>query len=243
MRTRRLKGEIRPNEGRTGGQLTGFCRPLLILAGTPLSLAALGTNQRSEEIPPLRPPRDLLPPTFLEQHGTALVVAAAVLLAGFSVLIWWLRRPRPAARLSPQEAVKAALFALRGRNEDLELVTNVGCHLRHFVRLALRLPESEYTTDELVAAVGGDRRVSAELTSALGRILRECETRAFAPLPPPSPPNLVDGALKIVAEFEVVTAPPASPPAEAKAIPSMTGQESEPQVSTSATETKPTPQP
>jgi hypothetical protein len=175
----------------------------------PEVLFALTTNKPPERVPLLRPPAELLEPTWWERRGGQVVIAGVALLAGLGLLTWWLRRPGSILTVPPETAARTALENLRGRTEDAAVVAGVARNLRRYVQAVLGLPTSEWTTDELLRALASRPPADPELAQALGSLLRECETRAFAPVTPPPLPALVDRALAVVARFEALRAPPA----------------------------------
>ena len=181
----------------------------LVVAGVlwPQNLSALSTNRPSQKIPTLRPPQDIMTPTFWEQHGGAVLLATLAVLAGIGWLIWWMRRPKLVVVVPPEVVAKRALESLRGRDEDVVLVSAVSQNLRRYVQAVLKLPADEWTTDELLGSLAREARITPDLLAAVKGLLRECEARAFAPVPPPRPPALVDRALGVVGKFEALGAP------------------------------------
>jgi hypothetical protein len=172
-----------------------LCIAALLL---PASLSALTTNQTPDKIPPLRPPRGLMQPSFWELHEGKVMAGALAGLLGIGGLIWWRRRPRPVVSEAPEVTARRALEALRGRAEDAGLMTLVARGLCRYVQATLALAPEEWTTEQLLAAVRQGSPAKADLVHALEQLLRECDTRAFAPLPPPAPPGLVERALAFV---------------------------------------------
>jgi hypothetical protein len=77
-------------------------------------------------------------------------------------------------------------------------MTLVARGLCRYVQATLALAPEEWTTEQLLAAVRQGSPAKADLVHALEQLLRECDTRAFAPLPPPAPPGLVERALAFV---------------------------------------------
>jgi hypothetical protein len=163
---------------------------------------AVATNPPPGKIPPLRPPREALGPTFWEQHGRKVLAGAAAGLLCCAGLLWWLRRPGPVVNEPAERAARRALEALRGQTEEPALVAAVAQALRHYIQAVLRLPNEEWTNDELLAALNRGGTVEADVATAVGQVLRECEARAFAPLPPPAQPALVDRAIEAAARLE-----------------------------------------
>ncbi|HVV01772.1 MAG TPA: hypothetical protein VHH88_10455, partial [Verrucomicrobiae bacterium] len=63
---------------------------------------AFPTNIPSlSRIPPLRPPKPEIPPTFLEQHGVALWTGIGVFVAFCALLAFYLARPRRTLPVPP----------------------------------------------------------------------------------------------------------------------------------------------
>jgi hypothetical protein len=201
-----------PKPGGAPGRFIGRALPLALLVQSP-SLFALSTNYVPGKIPDLRPPQGPLPPTYWEQHGSVIILGALAALVALAVLIWLVRRPKPVVTVSPGVAARQALAALRGQPEDGPRAAAASQHLRSCVQAALQLPPGERTPEELLASVRGDARVSSDLVSRLGALLQECDARAFAPVPPPGQPALVERALGVVAQFEAAGAPVAAPAA------------------------------
>ncbi len=196
------------------------CLALWLLA--PEALFALATNRGPEKLPPLRPPAELLAPTWWEERGSQVILAGLALVAVVVLVVWWLRRPKPAVPVAPEASAKTALQALRGRAEDNTVVAGVAQNLRRYVQAVLGLPADEWTAEELLRAVGGRAPGYSEPAQALGALLRECEARAFAAVPPAAPPSLVERALAVVARFEALRAlpAPAAPPVMTRDNPS-----------------------
>jgi hypothetical protein len=176
----------------------------------PSPLAALTTNQPLEKIPPLRPPLDPILPGFWDNHGVQVLAAGLVVLLGLALLIWWLRRPSPVFTEPPEVTARRALEALRGHPEDPQAPARVARALCRCVQASLGLPLEEWTSDELLAALGRGAAVQPDVREALARFLRDCEARAFAPLPPAGPPELVERALELLSRLEQKSRGPAS---------------------------------
>ncbi len=186
---------------------------LWLLAGAlPLSALAYSKTQAVDraKIPNLRPPMDLMPPTFWEQHGALVMVATVVTLGALALVIWLFRQAKPAPTTPADVIARQALEALRHRDEDESLVAAVSLHLRHYVTTSCLASGDELTTDELLAALGRWPQMTVDLSTALGALLRECDTREFAPISPPPPPALVARALELVARVESLRQPPAA---------------------------------
>ena len=185
-----------------------------LLAGAlPLSVLAYSKTQAVEraKIPPLRPPLDYMPPTFWEEHGALGVAAIVVALGVLALAVWLLRRAKPVAVTPADALARQALEALRPRAEDESVVAAVSLHLRHYVTAAFLASQDELTTEELLTALGRQPQRPADLSAGLAALLRECDTREFAPISPPPPPALAARALDLVARLETLRQPPPLP--------------------------------
>jgi hypothetical protein len=153
-------------------------------------------------LPPLQPPHGELPPTFWEQHGWAVILAALAALALLVSLVLWLRRPKPVVVVPPEVLARRDLEALRGKEENGDLLVKVSGILRHYVTFACGLPPGEVTTTELCQAVGTHPRFKPELASAIADFLRQCDERKFSPTPPAANLGAVATALGLVEKIE-----------------------------------------
>lgn len=181
----------------------------------PLPALALSKTQSFDkvEIPELRPPLPPMTPGFWEEHS-GFVIAGSVLAIGIlAAAAWFLTRPKPGLQIPDDAAARQALEALRGRSEDAQVVAEVARHLRHYVTAAFFGRSRELTGEELQPALRGLSQVPPDLTADLGALLRECDARKFAPVTPPATPGLVQRALELVARFEALRRPSATPAA------------------------------
>jgi hypothetical protein len=157
----------------------------------------------ASEIPDLLPPRDLLPPAFWEQHGTAVLLGAAS--AGLVVLvalIWLRRRPRVQTIVPPAIIAREALAARRDRTEDTALIGEVSQIVRRYVLDRLKMERIEPTTEELARALAAVRRLAPEVRVALIEFLREGDVCKFACAPGPVPTGLVARAFELIERIE-----------------------------------------
>jgi hypothetical protein len=175
----------------------------------PLLLARSAFSQTNavsgEEIPPLRPLRGEMPPSFTEQYGLWLLFGGIFALILVCVIIWLLTRPKPPRTIAPAVEARSALEALRQRAEDGAVVMRVSQTLRRYLAAAFEMPPEELTTTEFCQALTHARRVGPELSTDVARFLRECDMRKFAPsfLPSTAPAlGAVQQALKLIDEAE-----------------------------------------
>ena len=180
---------------------------LLLLIGSILPCTfALAAG---EEIPPLKPPRPELGPSFWAQHGWIIPVAVVVALGAIAFWITWRRRPKPVTLTPPEVLARSALEALRGRTEDETLVADVSRILRHYVIAAFSLPPDELTTTELQNALQIQSQASLELSGAIIDFLRRCDEWKFAPVSNPARLDAAARALELLDKIEAHRKQPA----------------------------------
>jgi hypothetical protein len=172
---------------------------LWLLPGLALRVSA---QSATGTLPPLAPPAPLLPPTFWEQHGLALLAAGFGLVAVLAALFWFVLRTRPAPLLPPEAVAREPLNRLRGRSEDGRVLSEISQILRRYLTAVLGLPHDELTTAEFSAVLAARAQLDAELAQAASAFLRECDERKFAPGDSPVPLNAAERALGIIAEME-----------------------------------------
>lgn len=176
------------------------------LAAWPLASQAASLSPTAasaeDEIPPLKPPWGEIPPGFWEQHGTAVLVLAVLLLAASAVLVAWWRRPRPVENPPPESIARQELEPLRDKPETGLLLSRVSSALRHYVRDAFGLGAGEWTTTELARALEQSPAAGPDLAPKVIDLLRQCDERKFAPAPQGPPLNAAAKALDLIAATE-----------------------------------------
>lgn len=172
-----------------------------ILAATLLVVTACraATNSAREDDPfKLSPPHAELPPTFWEQYGTWIVVAAVVVLVLVGTALWWLLRPRPSIPVPIEVSSRKELEALRQRKEDGQVLSQISRVLRRYVVGAFTLPPDELTTSEFCRAIVSHENIGADLAARVGEFLRQCDELKFAPAGSPMPIGAAARALELV---------------------------------------------
>jgi len=186
----------------------------LVLGVCCFSIAA--TNSLDlDEIPPLRPPRAEIPPTFWEQHSVWVAVGCVTLLAMVCVAAWLLRRLRRPVVVPPEIPARHALEQLREQPEDGVTLSWVSQILRQYIIRAFELTPGELTTTEFCEVISGDEKVGPEVAAAISQFLRLCDDRKFAPSASASTFGAASQALKLIdhaetrrAQFREVDAKP-----------------------------------
>jgi hypothetical protein len=194
----------------TGGIAFLFC------ALTPFLLWSADTNAPTDPaLSSLKPPRDEILPTFWEQYGVWLVLAAAVALVGMGFLVWRLTRPRPIAPEPWSLRARRELEPLSHHPENGALLSRISQILRHYLCEAFTLPAGEMTTSEFCRTVLDSEKFGPELAREIDEFLRELDRRKFAPQAPENTLDAAARAAKIidraearVAEVERVTTGP-----------------------------------
>ena len=173
---------------------------LSVLLSWPARLVAQ-TNE-VEEIPPLRPPRAEIPPSFWEEHGLLAVGLGLVGLLVLVAVIWLLTRPRPAQPVPPAVQARRALEPLRPVNENGKVLSEVSQTLRRYIADVFQFPPGELTTTEFCRTIEEHQQPGTELTQRIVEFLRKCDERKFAPSPPQPPLGAVSCALELIESTE-----------------------------------------
>src|SRR5947207_11829376 len=92
---------------------------------------ALFLQAAADTMPPLRPERGVLPPSFWATHGWVVALAIILMLAAGAGLLWLSRRPKEVVVLSPSAIARTALQALQNRAEDEAVVSEASTVFRH----------------------------------------------------------------------------------------------------------------
>ncbi len=171
----------------------------LFLTASTLSLSA---QPAADALPALAPAYGKIPPTFWEQHGTAMLIGGLVLVVLAALLIWRFLQPKPAVVLPPEVLAREALSKLQGRPEDGKTLSEVSQILRHYIGTAFKLPNGELTTAEFCAVIAGNEPVGTELVQTISNFLRECDVRKFSPANTATPINAVAHALELILRAE-----------------------------------------
>ena len=201
-------GGTDPNASAFGFRISAFLRTsdfglrispiLLSLLVSQLSFAATTNPPSADAIPPLRPPRGEIGPTFWEQHGLWVALAGVLLLAVIAAAVWWLRRKRPPVMVPPYLQARQALEPLRQQAEDGAVLSRVSQILRRYVSAAFGLPPGEMTTAEFCRAIADQGRLGTELSTKLADFLLQCDERKFAPSAPAPGLDAAAQALKFI---------------------------------------------
>ena len=177
------------------------CAWVGILCFSTAVLAQTNSNAL-EEIPPLRPPRAEIPPTFWELHHNWVIAAGVAVCILIFLAAWLLTRPKPVVPVPPDVQARAALERLRSQPENGAVLSAVSQTLRHYFTAVFSLPSHEYTTTEFCRAIQGHDQVGPELATALTEFLRHCDNRKFAPPAPAPALGAVPRALELIATAE-----------------------------------------
>jgi hypothetical protein len=153
-------------------------------------------------LPALAPAYGELPPTFWEQHQSAILVAGFALLAFAFFILKVTLRPASPVIPPPEVVARQALAKLQRQPEDGNVLSEISQCLRRYVVTALELPIGELTTAEFSAAIAGSEKIGAELAQTIAGFLRECDARKFSPANSATPLNAATRALELVEQAE-----------------------------------------
>jgi hypothetical protein len=163
-----------------------------------LTCNAAANAEGENEILKLSPPHAELPPAFWEQYGPWVVVAAILLLALAVVAVWWCLRPKPSIPVPIEILTRRELEALRQRNEDGQVLSQISRVLRRYVVGAFALPPDELTTSEFCRVIDTHENIAPELAARVADFLRQCDELKFAPAGSPTPIGAAARALELV---------------------------------------------
>ena len=166
------------------------------------AFAADTNSDLLDKIPPLKPPRGEIPPTFWEQHGIALTLSGIGAVLVLAVLVSFVTRPKPAAAIPPIMVAREALNSLRSRPEDGLVISRVSQVIRRYIAAEFSLGPEELTTTEFSRLVTGNEKVGLELGNRLSGFLRDCDQRKFSPTIPTPPLNAVSTASELLDQAE-----------------------------------------
>ncbi len=134
----------------------------------------------AEVIPDLRPMEELLPPTFREQHGSAILLMGLLALVVSMATVWWRRRVRPTVLQPPVAVALEALRKLESEPENGALACSVLQVLRrYFAGVMPKWPHRDLTAEEMVLQLNLDSFLHPELINEITALLRRCEQRQF----------------------------------------------------------------
>jgi hypothetical protein len=186
--------------------MAGHAALLLALGTLPTTLAAT-TAADERSIPKLAPPYAEMPPTYWEQHDSAIIAVGIVLLALAALGVWLGLRRKPIEIVPPATQARNELQALQALPEDGAVLSKVSQVLRRYFMAFFSLPPGEFTTAELCRVISGNEQIGAELSSAVAAFLRDCDARKFSTVPV-TPANAVSRALELVERGEAQRRPP-----------------------------------
>ena len=170
---------------------------VLVVLAFPQALFGF-TNSRPNEIPPLRPPHGEIPPTFLEQHGSLVIVSAVVVLALLCASVFFLRRARPQATVPPEVQARATLESIRDKTETGAVLSTISRSLRRYITAAFNLPPEELTTTEFCKLIAGNTSIGPALASEITDLLRRGDERKFSISAGSHPLGAVSQAFRII---------------------------------------------
>jgi Domain of unknown function (DUF4381) len=161
------------------------------------TLGAQGSGSPEQSLLPAKP-RGEIPPGFWEQNGYWVLLIGALLLAVVCIAAWYLTQPKSLVAVPPEVETRRRLERLRQRPEDGSVLSMVSQILRHYLADAFGLPRDEMTTAEFCRAMETREQIGPELSTAVARLLRQCDRQKFAPPPTGPPLSAADQALALV---------------------------------------------
>ena len=177
-------------------------RSMFVFAAILIAVPRLVAQASTNTLLVLAPPDGEIPPTFWEQHGTAILLGGTTLIALAGLILWKRLQPVPAVVLPPQVVARQALEKLQGRPEDGQVLSEASQILRQYFSAAFGLPSMEMTTSEFCAALAAHDKISAELVQSVSSLLSVCDRDKFSPKTIVPPINAVSRARELVSRSE-----------------------------------------
>jgi len=193
-----------PRQSRVGRWALGVeCSAFLFL--TFFAAAQSATNA----LPSLAPAYGVLPPTFWERYGTAILMAWFTFAILAAMFFWVIIEARTPLVVPPDILACRALEKLRQQQpENGNVLSEISQILRRYIATAFEFPSGELTTVEFSAALAASQKTGPELARNISDFLRECDRRKFSPANPGAPLNAVDRALQLVAQVQTISGNP-----------------------------------
>jgi hypothetical protein len=167
-----------------------------------VSVCSVSAQDITNAVTGLAPAYGEMPPTFWEQYGTAILVAAFVCLALAGGMVWLAMCPQPPRMTPPEALAREALEKLRRQPETGQQLSEISQVLRQYVTAAFAFPPGERTTAEFSSAVVNCDRMGAESAQTIVNFLQECDRRKFSGSDANTPLNAADRALQTIAGLE-----------------------------------------
>ncbi len=182
--------------GKRGGLVLSAVLSTIFACSLQHAFCAEGPDE--DKIPPLLPPRGLMPPGFWEQYGAWVIAGGCALLVLLIALIWFLTRPKPPVVLSPKAKALNVLEPLRQGPETGASLSRVSQAIRSYFAEVFALPRGELTTAEFCRALSQKPDAGAELYDRVAAFLTECDQRKFDDSAAAVPIGAVDRAIQLI---------------------------------------------
>jgi hypothetical protein len=148
----------------------------------PIGLAAAADSAPdTNDIPPLRPPLEAIPPGTWELYGTWIILGSIAALLVLALVVRWLLRPRPVIPLPPELCARQTLEPLRGPARDPVVLVKISRAVRAYFTGAFHLPPDEQTTTEFARILQGTPDIGPDLATTATGFLRRLDEKKFAP--------------------------------------------------------------
>ena len=173
----------------------------LFLLGTPSLHGQAGASDAKGRLK-LLPPYGELPPTFIEQHGSAMILVGLAAIVLMALVLWLIFRPKRTDAIPPAEQARQALAILRQQPVDGAALSQVSRVVRHYFIAAFQLPAGEFTTAEFSRLLSGQEQIGVELGAATSDFLRDCDAHKFSAATASVPLKAADQALNLIEQAE-----------------------------------------
>jgi hypothetical protein len=166
----------------------------------PFAVFAADTNA----LPALAPAYPEIPPTFIEQHKVALVIAGFLFIIGQCFWLYkMMSRTQPPVE-RPENLARAELERLSDEPEDGRTLSQISLNLRRYFGAVFAMPGEQATTAEFITGLDQHEKINPELREKAASFLRECDARKFSSANIAAPLNAAERALDLVNEAEAL---------------------------------------
>ena len=175
---------------------------MLVLLMVLLVVPHIMAQASRKALPALAPAYGEIPPTFWEQHETAIFIGSFALLALVFLLVRLRLRPESKVILPPAVVARQALEKLQSRPEDGEILSETSRILRQYFSAAFGLPATEMTTAEFCDALAAHDQIGGKLAQSVANLLSVCNKDQFAPKIIAPPINAVNRVRELISRSE-----------------------------------------
>jgi len=158
--------------------------------------------QSGEDVPPLRPARPEIPPSYWEQHWVAIGAGSALAIVVLAFLLRLLLKPKPRVPVPIEVQTRDELEKLRSTTDSGRRLSRISQCLQKYFIAAYELPGAEYTTSDFSSLITTREEIGQGLAQDVSEFLRASDFVKFAGSKKAGVNDPVTRALELVEESE-----------------------------------------